>query len=1013
MFAWLQQQWTAFTQWIEALPPRTAAVLGAAATAVIAVLWQTVLFPLLRAICKAIMTRLYPLLSSALVLDRVWALPKYLNALRIRVSHLSNPWLDEAQKLTEIFVPVSATTDVGQTERVELSTLFRTHRTFVVIGEPGSGKTTGLKSIALGCLNGALRSSAGRTLVPVFIPLRQLAQSKLPLDDFVTAEVNNLGFPKAGRLLRRLESKGRLVFLLDGLDEVDEADRPNVIAQLAALLERQHQNKDVCHVVVTSRPVGYDEQLRGHVAATVRMADFNLSEIRKFVDNWEFRPPKSRERLLSAIADRRPIFEICKNPLMLTIVTSLYRDYDYTLPDSREEFYRVCVEALLRKWDEAKNMDERNKIKASYKQAFLEEFAFTAIEGALLDFRETYLLSQVELFLDKRQYKHIDATRFMAELLRSGLLSRLPTGEIFFAHKTLAESLAALHLRNQSNRLVELWKKKPDAWLEVCSLFVADPKTAEADIVRLLDAAKESENWNHLLILAGEAHFCPDSNREWIVAMVVARTGLWRSLDVRAISALARLGEGAPKLLSSMADCDEQEVRIRAIHALGTVSEEWAIDVLGDLLIRGVDSDATANALAGMGSEGIAVVTKVIERHRGNVVTVSSCLNILEQLGTVQALETAMSLLWDGQNGEFAALTCAGLLSDEGVRRSFEAMDGSSCPQAWREDTQKTAEWALPSMDDSTKSRQRALYARVIDRIGRWMITAEWEDVESLLQQAPPFLVIPAAITAIPGRSEFAKRYFPLRDRTLSDFPLSSEIVAVIESRPTLVNQKLWAKAVTSSPRIQLGDDGRQTIYILLLLAIIFFIPLGAAMTIGAISVWWSLSLVFPLFLGVLGFSDDKDFEGFAFGFVLATFFVSAVVHREMRAPGSLRTETRRESFELYVIGFGIVVVVAGVYAMWALGGLWWLGVIPLAVTAGLFNLDSGRFALPKRANPIATFRARFEGMITGSSKPPLLHENLDRVSPTRRINRRHRVPARLKRPLVVNPPTVDLPPNA
>lgn len=963
MFTWLQEQWTIFTQWIEALQPRTAAILGATATAVIAVLWQSVLFPLLRVIGKGVMARLYPLLSGALILDRVWSLPKYLKALRVRVSHLSNPWLDEAQKLTEIFVPVSATTDVGQTERIELSTLFRTHRTFVVIGEPGSGKTTGLKSIAIACLNKTLVGASGQSLVPVFIPLRQLAQSKHPLEDFVVAEFYALGFPHARRLLRRLEQKGRLVFLLDGLDEVDESDRPQIISKLIDLLERQHRNDKSCHVVVTSRPVGYDEQLRGYVAATVRMADFNLAEIRKFVDNWDFRPPKSRERLLSAIADRRPIFEICKNPLMLTIVTSLYRDYDYTLPDSREEFYRVCIEALLRKWDEAKNMEDRNTIKASYKAAFLEEFAFTAIEQAFLDFRETYLISQIEVFLERRQYKQIDATRFLAELLRSGLLSRLATGEIFFAHKTLAESLAALHLRNQSGRLVELWKQKPESWLEVCSLFVADPKTSERDIIGLLDAAKESGNWNHLLVFAGEAHFCPEPNRTWIVETIGDRSQIWRSLDLRAVAALTQLSHETPELLASMAHAPDAEVRTKAIHALGTLSDDWAVNILSDLLVQGVDSEATANALAGMGSDGIAVVMRVIDRDRSNVTAMSSCLNILEQLGTLQAVETAVPLLWDGQNGEFAALTCARLLSDSGLRAMFETVDGGTCPSTWREHTEKIAEWAVPEMDDPTKTRQRSLYGRMIEMLARWMVTAEWEDIEELLKQAPSFLVIPAAILAMPLRDEFLVQYFAIRqkEKNVGELPLVRSVVSALDQRPILANQKLWTKSTVGVAEIQITDETRVRLLVIVF-AMIFLIPLGYGIYTGAVSPWWIMPVVPSLIFAARIFSEQKEPTLFLVGFGVCTLGIGVLLPHVFRQPGWLRRQISREPVMTWAIIIGgIANAVAAGYTIWILGRRWWWCVVPLVVTAIFYDVVNERFALPRRSNPISDLRARLE----------------------------------------------------
>ena len=140
MIEWLNNLWTHCFTWVESLKPRTAVVLGATATAVIGVLWQYVLLPFFRWGVKKLLNKAYPMISGAIVIDRFWSLPKYLKALNNRVLFISNPWLEEGQKLADIFVPVSVTTRIGKSERIDLNRLFQNHRAFVVIGGPGSEK---------------------------------------------------------------------------------------------------------------------------------------------------------------------------------------------------------------------------------------------------------------------------------------------------------------------------------------------------------------------------------------------------------------------------------------------------------------------------------------------------------------------------------------------------------------------------------------------------------------------------------------------------------------------------------------------------------------------------------------------------------------------------------------------------------------------------------------------------------------------------------------------------------
>ncbi len=956
MHGWLGEQWTALSQWLEGLPNRTAAVLGAVGSAIGLVLWQYVLLPLLRKGWSAASKRLYPLLSGAIVLDRVWSLPKYLETLRDRVSHVSNPWLDDRQKLTDIVVPVSVTTGASQRERTELSALFGAHRTLVVIGDPGSGKTTGLKSIALGCLTRKLRDDRGKPLIPVFVSLRDLAKSKKTLDDFLVKELETLGFPRARRLVKRLERAKRVVFLLDGLDEVEESDRPPAIEEISALLERHRRDDSRCHVIVTSRPVGYDEQLRGNVDATVRMADFNLAEIRKFVSNWEFRPPKSRERLLAAIADRRPIFEICKNPLMLTIVTSLYRDYEYTLPESREEFYSVCIEALLHRWDAARDLVDRNKIQASYKAAFLEEFAFDALARTSLDFRETFLLEQIESFIRRRNYTTLESARFLAEILRSGLLARLQTGEILFAHKTLAESLAAMHLRDQPAELVELWSQKADAWLEVCSLFVAHPKTRDTDITRLLDAAEAKGSWNHLLILAGEAHHCPPENRKRIRELMAQRKDLWPSLDQRALSGLARLGD--ERLFTELVHSEVPEVRSRAILALSTVPDSWAMHLLGELLVRGIDASITTTALAAMGTDGLALVTRVMESHGDDELMILACLRILEKIGTVEAFETVLPFLWVDRFSEDAALTCARFLSGLGMRFAFADTTSISgwVDRRWESENQSLLQWAVPWVADSNK---RALCARIIELLAQRARTATRKALDELLTNGTPLLTIPAAILAAqtPGFGRY-RSFVPWTSHRI-DQPRA--ILYEATRRSTSSSQKLWQKSDDSRSDVEYTHEASTRLFIFLLAAV-FLLPLGVAVRTGSMSRW---GLAAPIALFVAGFVVSVPTHRISTLFLtmsLVPLGLAAAAHIAFYEREVLADVLAQNRVLWWLAGIGCAAGTASaVYATWVLGGYWWLCLAANIPVALWYDAFGDRLVFVRRANPFATLLFRID----------------------------------------------------
>lgn len=952
-------------RWLTSLDTKSTLV-GAVTLAFVLGIGKYVLVPGLRVLSKLILQWFYPLLSGAVVLDRVWSLPRYRKAIEHRVSEIINPWLNEGQKLSDILVPVSVGFAEGGADRLELGALFLKFARIVIIGDPGSGKTTGLKAIALRCLRGELLGVSRQKLLPVFISLRRYSESKKPIEEFFLDEFAALDFPNASRCFRRLRKQGRVVFLLDGLDEVEEAERSPVLQQVQALIRQLNSDAQRCHVLLTSRPVGYDHQLQGVVDRTVRMADFTPADIRRFIDNWEFQAPKSQAGLFDAIVTRQAILGLCKNPLMLTIVAYLYGNTQYELPHSRDEFYRVCLEALLRNWDAARNIDSRNKIAAFKKSAFLERFAFKALNEGVSEFREVQIIEQIEEFIRERKYSEVCPERFLLELRRSGLLASLPTGEIFFAHKTLAESLAATHLRNKTDELSRLWKKKPYDWLEVCSLYVSDPSTDLCDIGTLIDDARSIENWNGALILAGEAHSCPDAQRQWIIQDLLPNQKLWSTYEQRAVSALADLGDEARKVLTTMLQSDNVGVRIRALRTLGLVRKEWATRLIVTALADKSAGTVASETLALMGPDAVAIVKDLLSSSNHDVLIAHACLRVLKEVGGAETIRPTILLLShdDIEVAQQAALFLSEMLSDRRLRQEFETMDHDNLTLPPKDEVRSIANWAVPWVDPA-RTTLRAIYSQAISNLQDRLECIDSPDMQ--VNKLAARLLIPALIGAGP---ELSGKWLPLvwKKPTLLKLEMLCKTLYLRGGRRDL--REIWGR-VQEQEREDVALTGVLLGLFYLFAMALYIVPTGFAIASARLPVWWASPVAVQIFIAAVVYvfvpSAREDF--FTLFVALSVLPIQILWEIIVRGPRDVSASVSVSC----AIAAPLATICVAISSAFILGG-YWLIFLFAPLLSLLFTYERGnppKVILQRRRNPLQKLLSDAEKIESGRAAGP------------------------------------------
>lgn len=261
-----------------------------------------------------------------------------------RIENPIGPALDIP--LERAFAPLKVISGTSE-EGTELFSCAAETVRFIVLGGPGTGKTTLMKHLLANILRRRCHPSLDH-LTPVFVVLRKLAAKQHTVEQAVVAAFDDHHFPGAQGFVKSALAEGKLMVILDGLDEVGLA-RDFVTAQIQEFCEMDDQREPRNRVIVTCRENSYkSEELRGVIPTVLRVEPFGNLHMRIFLRGWPVYHGRNAMMLFGMIQGDPKIRDICRNPLLLTILTGLYLETgDFELPSSRDRFYAASIAELL------------------------------------------------------------------------------------------------------------------------------------------------------------------------------------------------------------------------------------------------------------------------------------------------------------------------------------------------------------------------------------------------------------------------------------------------------------------------------------------------------------------------------------------------------------------------------------------------------------------------------------------------------------------------------------------
>jgi HEAT repeat protein len=552
-----------------------------------------------------------------------------------------------------------------------LGAALRESRRLVMLGEAGSGKSTTLQYLGL-CYarrNVQMSLNLNEEHVPVRVPLggyaEKIVQSKDGLWDVLTEAVRDFLPPddkdQAYEMPKAWNREGRLLVLLDGLDEVPEERRSAATREIRVL----HGGlREMCRILLASRRAGY-----GPIGSPFK--EFNLKpleadETRLYLSRWlkvlrsewdEDRADIEAGDLLEQMNGRPGLRQLTDNPQILKLAARYYAESDGKLAGNRAELYKQYVQSAYESREAPFSLDKLREV--------LEDLAWVLHTEQVLE----------------TPIEEIDQVR-----LSSGLIAQV--GERWtFVHFTLQEYFV-------SARLAMAWEKNPEwtwrfirprlhlqEWHEPLLLLVGTLKkdASEALVRRVLKARSAEEE-----LLARDLQMAAEiaTENQGIPTLIIRQASrkrlgwhLWgkETKNEAVISAFTRLGKAAlPQLQEAVKDPDPY-VHWFAVQALVQMGEA-ALPELREAL-KNPDRDVRSAAARALGEMGEAALPELREALKNPDLDVrSAAAGALGQMGEAALPELREALKNSDRDVRSAAAWALGQMGEAALAELREAL---------------------------------------------------------------------------------------------------------------------------------------------------------------------------------------------------------------------------------------------------------------------------------------------------------------------------------------------------
>ncbi len=213
-------------------------------------------------------------------------------------------------------------------------------RQLIILGNPGSGKTTLAKYLLYTLAQQRLQQNSSD--IPIYIPLKELTTTET-LENLINKYEHSIEFYEQIKT-------GKVVWLLDGLNEIPPMLYKQTLSTITYLVNTYPQTG----IIVTSRLYGYNGQLS---LPAYQLNEFTDEDIRSYILQQT-----GDETLYRQLTANPTIHSLTTNPLLLTMIVQTSHKTG-TLPTLRCQLYEKFIQFQLNKSGIIKDKERQTVLK--------------------------------------------------------------------------------------------------------------------------------------------------------------------------------------------------------------------------------------------------------------------------------------------------------------------------------------------------------------------------------------------------------------------------------------------------------------------------------------------------------------------------------------------------------------------------------------------------------------------------------------------------------------------------